>query len=73
MNLMAFDRKLMQHLSYTIMNRISLAIMVLCGPFLLSAQEKDTFKPEPPKKPNIKEITPGILQVGTVLLNKKKK
>ena len=38
------------------------------------AQEKDPFgKPEPPRKPNIKEIAPGILQVGTVRLEKKKR
>jgi len=36
------------------------------------AQEKDPFgKPDPPKKPNIKEIAPGVLQVGTVRLEKK--
>ena len=36
------------------------------------AQGKDPFgKTEPPRKPNIKEIAPGILQVGTVRLEKK--
>lgn len=36
------------------------------------AQEKDPFgKPKPPKKPNIKEISPGVLQVGTVRLEQK--
>jgi len=63
----------MQFLKPAIMNRICLAIIGLCAAFLLSAQERDPFKPEPPRKPNIKEITPGILQVGTVLLNKKKR
>ena len=63
----------MHHLNTAIMNRISLATIGLCGAFLLSAQEKDPFMPEPPKKPNIKEITPGILQVGTVLLDKNKR
>jgi hypothetical protein len=38
-----------------------------------SQQTNDPFKAEPPNKPNIKEISGGILQVGTVLLNKKKK
>ena len=40
---------------------------------MTSGQVKDPFKPEAPRKPSIKEITPGILQVGTVHLNKNKK
>ena len=36
-------------------------------------QEKSPFKPEPPKKPAIKEVGPGILQVGTVRLDKDKR
>ena len=70
---MAFARILMQCLSSAFMNRICIAIFGLCGAFLLSGQIKDPFKPEPPRKPNIKEITPGILQVGTVHLNKEKR
>ena len=63
----------MQFLKPAIMNRICLAVIGLCAAFLLSAQERDPFKPEPPRKPNIREIMPGLLQVGTVLLNKNKK
>jgi len=36
-------------------------------------QEKNPFSPELPKKPSIKEISPGILQVGTVRLDKVKR
>ena len=36
-------------------------------------QNNDPFKVEPPNKPSIKEISGEILQVGTVLLNKKRK
>ncbi len=39
----------------------------------LNAQEKSPFKPESPKKPAIKEVSPGILQVGTVRLDKMKR
>ena len=39
----------------------------------LIGQDNDPFKTEPPKKPKIKEIGDGILQVGTVRLNKRKK
>jgi len=38
-----------------------------------SQQNNDPFKVEPPNKPNIKEVSDGIFQVGTVLLNKKRK
>ena len=38
----------------------------------LNGQDNYPFKTEPPKKPDIKEVSPGIFQVGTVRLNKEK-
>jgi len=54
------------------MKRTCLTVCFASAIFICS-QDKDLFKPEPPRKPNIKEIQPGILQVGTVRLNKAKR
>ena len=49
---------------------LTLLFVVIYG---LNGQDKDPFKTEPPKKPDIKEVSPGIFQVGTVRLNKEKR
>lgn len=55
------------------MKRICTFIL-LTSALMLSAQEDCPFgKPEPPKKPDIKEIKPGIFQIGTVRLEKPKR
>ena len=55
------------------MNQIHFTTVILAMAGVLHAQEDCPFgKPKPPPKPNIKEITPGIFQVGTVRMEKKK-
>ena len=49
---------------------LTLLFVVIYG---LNGQDNDPFKTEPPKKPDIKEVSPGIFQVGTVRLNKEKR
>ena len=54
------------------MEHTCLATILIMMAATLNAQEDCPFgKPEPPRKPNIKEITPGIFQVGTVRMEKK--
>ena len=50
--------------------RLTTILLTMVG--VLKAQEDCPFgKPEPPHKPEIKEIAPGIFQVGTVRLEKR--
>ena len=49
---------------------LTLLFVVIYG---LNGQGNDPFETEPPKKPDIKEVSPGIFQVGTVRLNKEKR
>ncbi len=54
------------------MNQIRFTTVLLALAGVLQAQVDCPFgKPEPPAKPDIKEIAPGIFQVGTVRLEKK--
>ena len=46
---------------------------ILVVAFGLHGQDKNPLKVEAPKKPDIKEVSPGIFQVGTVRLNKEKR
>ena len=55
------------------MKRIATFIL-LAAAWMVNGQEDCPFgKPEPPKKPDIKEIKPGVFQVGTVRLEKAKR
>ena len=55
------------------MKRIATFIL-LAAALMVNGQEDCPFgKPEPPKKPDIKEIKPGVFQVGTVRLEKAKR
>ena len=55
------------------MNFLKITLLSSFAGFSLFAQPKDIFEPEPPKKPNITEIGPGVFKVGTVKLEKEKK
>ena len=68
---MAFEQCMVQ--SFSIHMKTICLTIGLAGVLTLSGQVKDPFKPEPPRKPNINEITPGIFQVGTVHLEKSKR
>ena len=53
------------------MNELRLTTVLLAAVGILHAQEDCPFdKPKPPPKPDIKEIAPGVFQVGTVRLEK---
>ena len=55
------------------MNFLQITLLSSFAGFSIFAQPKDIFQPEPPKKPNITEIAPGVFKVGTVKLEKEKK
>lgn len=56
-----------------ILMKITSITGILVIAYGLHGQDKNPFKVEPPKKPDIKEVSPGIFQVGTVRLNKEKR
>lgn len=56
-----------------ILMKITSITGILVIAYGLHGQDKNPLKVEPPKKPDIKEVSPGIFQVGTVRLNKEKR
>ena len=68
---MGFE-KIMCEDQFNLMKTMCLTI-ILAIALGVRGQEKNPFSPELPKKPSIKEISPGILQVGTVRLDKVKR
>ena len=68
---MGFEKILCEN-QFILMKTMCLTIILAIASDV-RGQEKNPFSPESPKKPSVKEISPGILQVGTVRLDKVKR